>query len=154
DRAGADEHVGDLESLLAVVGLADEELFGFDAELLRVDGIESVLGVDERRDAALLLHVGDGVQREGGFAARLRAVDLDDAAARVAADAEREVEADRAGGDDRNLLVQRLAVFEAHDGALAELFFDPCNGKFEGFAAILVVHGSASPLLSYTAHSF
>ena len=35
---------------------------------------------------------------------RLRAVDLDDAAARQAADAERDVEAERAGGDDLDVV--------------------------------------------------
>ena len=100
DRAGAHEHVGDLERLLAVVGLADEQLVGLDAELARVGGVERVLGVDERRDAARLLGLGDGVEGERGLAARLRAVDLDDAAARVAADAERDVEPDAAGRDD------------------------------------------------------
>jgi hypothetical protein len=51
DRAGADEHVGDLERLLAVVGLRDEELVRLDAELARVGRVERVLGVDERRDS-------------------------------------------------------------------------------------------------------
>ena len=36
DRAGAHEHVGDLERLLAVVGLRDEQLVGLHAELARV----------------------------------------------------------------------------------------------------------------------
>jgi hypothetical protein len=154
DRVGADEHVGDFEGLLAVVGLADEKLLGFDAELFGVEDVERVLGVDERGDASLLLDIGDGVERERGFAARLGPVDLDDATARVAPDAEREVEPDRPGGDDGNLLVERFAIFEAHDGALAELFFDACDGQLEGFAAILVVHGSPSPHSFYTAHSF
>ena len=100
DRAGADQHVGDLERLLAGVGLRDEQGVGVDAELLGVLGVERVLGVDERGDAARALGVGDGVQRQRGLAGRLRAVDLDDAAARQPADAERDVEGDRAGGDD------------------------------------------------------
>jgi hypothetical protein len=52
DRAGADQHVGDLERLLARVGLAHQQRVGVDAELLGVLGVEGVLGVDERRDAA------------------------------------------------------------------------------------------------------
>ena len=55
DRAGADQHVGDLERLLTCVGLRHEELVDVDAELLRVLGVERVLGVDEGGDAALLL---------------------------------------------------------------------------------------------------
>jgi hypothetical protein len=66
--------------------------------------IERVLGVDEGRGAAQLLHLGDDLQGERRLARGLRAVDLDHPAARQAADAEREVEAERAGGDDLHVL--------------------------------------------------
>ena len=69
DRAGADQHVHDLQRLLAGVRLGDEQRLGVDAELLRVLGVERVLRVDERGDAARLLRVGDGVQGHGGLAA-------------------------------------------------------------------------------------
>ena len=72
-----------------------------DAELARVADVERVLGVDEGAHAARALRLGDRVQRQRRLARRLGAVDLDDAAARQAADAEREVEADRAGRDRR-----------------------------------------------------
>jgi hypothetical protein len=52
-----------------------------------------VLGVDEGADAAVALRLGDDVHGQRGLARRLRAVDLDDAAAGIAADAERDVEA-------------------------------------------------------------
>src|SRR3954453_5249971 len=52
ERAGADEHVGDLERLLTGVGLADQEGIGVDADGPGVLGVERVLGVDERRDTA------------------------------------------------------------------------------------------------------
>ena len=103
DRAGAHELVGDLERLLAVVGLRDQQLLDLDAEPARVVDVERVLGVDERAHAAGALRLGDRVQRQRGLARRLGAVDLDDAAARQAADAEREVERDRAGRDDVDL---------------------------------------------------
>ena len=45
------------------------------------------------------LGLGDDVLADGGLARRLRAEDLGDPAARDAADAEREVERDRAGRD-------------------------------------------------------
>ena len=99
-RSTAPERVSisaDLERLLAGVGLGDEEPLGVDADGAGVGDVERVLGVDERGDAAGLLRFGDGVERERRLAARLGAVDLDDAAARVAADAERVVERERAG---------------------------------------------------------
>ena len=69
DGAGADQHVRDLQRLLAGVRLGDEQGVGVHAELLRVVRVQRVLGVDERRDAARLLRVGHGVQRHGGLAA-------------------------------------------------------------------------------------
>jgi hypothetical protein len=81
-----------------------------------------VLRVDEGRDAAGPLGVGDGVQRERGLAGGLRAVDLDDAAAREAADAEGHVQRDGAGGDDGD--GRALVAAQAHDRALAELTVD------------------------------
>ena len=96
DRARAQQHVDDLERLLAGVGLRDEQVVDLHAEPARVADVERVLGVDEGRHAAAALHLRDRVQRERGLAARLRAEDLDDAPARIAADAEREIEARRA----------------------------------------------------------
>jgi hypothetical protein len=64
DGAGAHQRVGDLERLLAGIGLGDQQVVDVDAELLGVAGIERVLGIDEGAGAALLLRLGDGVQRQ------------------------------------------------------------------------------------------
>ena len=69
EGAGADQHVGDLERLLTGVGLGDQQRVGVDAEGLGVVGVERVLGVDERHDAAGLLGVGHRVQGDGRFSA-------------------------------------------------------------------------------------
>jgi hypothetical protein len=66
---------------------------------------------------------GDDLQRERGLAGGLGAVDFDHAAARQAADAQRDVEAQRPGGDDLDVL-DDFAVAQAHDRALAELLLD------------------------------
>ena len=63
DGARPDQHVGDFQRLLAGVRLGDEQRVGVDAQLLGVIGVERVLGVDERGDAAALLRVRDRVQR-------------------------------------------------------------------------------------------
>ena len=57
--------------------------------------VHRMLGVDERRQAALALRLGDDVVAERRLARGLGAEDLDDASARDAADAEREVERQR-----------------------------------------------------------
>ena len=107
DRAGAHQHVGDLQRLLAGVRLRDQQVVDVDAELLGVARIERVLGVDERGGAAAALHLGDHLQRQRGLAGGLRAVDLHHAAARQAADAERDVQPQRAGGDRLDVVGSR-----------------------------------------------
>ena len=139
ERAGADEELGDLERLLARVGLRDEEIVDVDADPLRVRRVHRVLGVDEGADAAAPLCLGDHVVDEGRLARGLGAEDLDDAAAWQAADPERKIERERAGRDraDRD----RRAVVHLHDRSLAELPLDLAERYVECF---VLVHLSAS----------
>ena len=107
DRAGAHERLGDLQRLLAGVRLGDEHILHVHAEGAGIAEVERVLGVDERHLAARLLRLRQDVQGQRRFAGGLRAVDLHDAAPGQAADAERQVQRQRAGGD--GLHVQRPA---------------------------------------------
>jgi hypothetical protein len=93
-----------------------------------------VLGVDERRDAASLLRVGQSVQRHRCLSGRLRSVYLDDAAARQAAEAQRHVQRDRTGRDHLDRDPRLLA--EAHDRALAELPLDLEQRGLQGFLPV------------------
>ena len=68
DGVGGDKHLRDIERLFAVIRLADEKRANVNAETLCPGGIEGVFGIDERRDAACFLGVGDDVQGKGGFA--------------------------------------------------------------------------------------
>src|SRR5665647_3402245 len=97
--AGADQHVHDLQGLLAGIRLGDQQRIGVNAEVLGVLGVQRMLGVDERGDPAGLLRIRHRVQRESRLAARLGTVDLHDAAARQPADPQRDVQGDRAGRD-------------------------------------------------------
>ena len=76
DGVGAHQRLGDLQRLLARVRLGDQQLVDVDAELLGVDRVERVLGVDEGGDAAQLLRLRDHVQGQRGLAGGLRPVDL------------------------------------------------------------------------------
>src|SRR5712692_963930 len=114
--ARAHEGVGDLKGLLAVVGLRDEELVDIDAADPRPRGVERVLGIYERRRPAALLDGSDGVQRQSRLARGLGAIDLDHPAARVPADAERQIERDGTARDRVAALAARGA--ELHDRAL------------------------------------
>src|SRR4051794_24741352 len=137
---GPDQHVGDLERLLPGVGLAHQQGVGVDADGAGVLRVERVLGVDERRDAAACLGVGHRVQGDGRLTGGLRAVDLDDAAAGQAPDAEGDVEGDRTGRDDLDRL--RGVVPQPHDRALAELLVDLGEGHVEGLVAVERCHGA------------
>jgi hypothetical protein len=81
------------------------------------------------------------------LAGGLRPEDLDDAAARAAADAERDVQRQRARGNGLDLHLGAL-VAHAHDGALAELALDLRERPLQGGVARLGVLGAHSPLKS------
>ena len=134
ERTRADQHVGDLERLLARVGLADQQLVDVDADRRGVHRVHRVLGVDVRAHAAVALRLGDDVRRERRLPGRLRPEDLDDPATRQAADAEREVERERAGRDGLDPDVAALA--QLHDRALAELLLDLAERHVECLVAI------------------
>ncbi len=88
-----------------------------------------MLGVDERGDATGGLGVGHRMQSHGGLSRTLGAVDLDDPAAREAADAQRDVQGYGSGGD--HLDRRGGALTEAHDRALAVLLVDLRQGDVE-----------------------
>lgn len=67
-RAGTDQHIRDVQSLFAVIGLGDKQLVGFDAQTGGVADIQGVFGVHKGRRAAQLLAFGNDVQRQSGFA--------------------------------------------------------------------------------------
>ena len=122
DAARAHQDLGDLQRLFAPVGLGDVQFVDVHAEFLGVERIEGVLGVDEGGVAARFLGFGDGVQGQRRFARAFGAVDLDDPAARIAADAGDDVQGDAAGGNGRDL--HHFLAAQFHDRALAELLFD------------------------------
>ena len=134
---GADEHVGDLERLLAGIGLGDQELVDVDADGPGVDGVHGVLGVDVGTDAAVALGLGHDMGGERGLARPLGPEDLDHAAAGQAADAERQVERQCPGWDDVD--GHRALVAHLHDGAGAELLLDLGQRQVEGLAPSLAV---------------
>src|SRR5512140_265958 len=82
-----------------------------------------MLGVDVSAHAAALLRFGNDLQCEGGFARGFGAVDLDHPAAGHAADAERDVESERASRNGLHVF-DNSALAELHDRAFTELFLD------------------------------
>jgi hypothetical protein len=114
--------------------------------------VERVFRVDERRRAADLLHLCNHLQRERGLARRLRTIDFHDTATRQAADAERNVQSERTGGDHLNVF-DRLTCAEPHDRPFAELLFDLRERCSQGLA-LLGSHSSRAFLAFFHESSF
>ncbi len=116
-----------------------------------------MLGVDERAHATELLGLSQDVVDKRRLARGLRAEDLDDAPSRHAADAQRQVERQCAGGDGVDLDLSAL-VAHAHDRALAELALDlrqrALQGGVAGLRGLLGVshgHGDRAAFLKRSA---
>ena len=137
ERARADQHLGDLERLLTVVRLGQEQVVDVDADAAGVARVHRMLGVDEGRQAALALGLGDHVVAERRLARGLGAEHLDHAAAGQPADAEGEVERQRTGRDDVDVDGRRIA--HLHDRALAELLLDLAYRCIQSFVFFLHV---------------
>jgi len=153
DGPGAHEHVGDFQRLLARIGLRDQQVVDLDAELFRINRVERVFRVDERRGSAVALRRGDDRERERRLARGLRPEDLDDAPARNSADTERDVEAQ---GARRNRIhfIGRARIAQAHHGAFSKLLFNLAQRGSESLLSILF-HGHSSTvcgaIISYPA---
>ena len=139
DRPGGDQRVGDLQRLLAVIGLRDQQVVDIHAELAGVDRIERVLDIDVGSHAAGFLRLRDHLQREGRFPGRFRAEDFRDAPARKSADAQRRIHRDRSRGNGGDGLHGLRA--QANHGAFAELLLDLAQGRTQGTRAFFFVHG-------------
>ena len=97
-----------------------------------------MFGVDIGGDAALLLDLGHDMQRQGGLARGFRAVNLDHAAARQPADAQRDVQAQRAGRNRVGRQAQ-IAAAQLHHRALAERPVDLAQRRLERPLAIAIL---------------
>ena len=97
--AAAHQHVADFQRLLAGIGLGNQQIFYFYTEFAGVNRVERIFGINKGAGSAVFLALGDGFQTEGGFAGRFRAEDFNNAAARQAAYAQGQIQAQRAGGN-------------------------------------------------------
>jgi hypothetical protein len=104
DRAGAHQRVGDLQRLLAGVGLRDQQVVEIDAQLAGIDGSSACSASTKAQTPPFFWASATVMQRQRGLARAFRAVDLDDPALGQAADAERDVEPERAGRGRLDLL--------------------------------------------------
>ena len=85
-----------------------------------------MFGIHESRCTTGFLAFCNRMQRECGFSAGFRAIDLDHPAPGQTADTQRSVQGKRTGGNDRHIAA-RHTIAHTHDGALAELPFNLCE---------------------------
>ena len=76
--AGANQHVGDLECLLARIWLRNQEFVDIDTNACGIGWIHCVLSIDIGTDSTVTLRLGDDMHGQGGLARGLRAENLDD----------------------------------------------------------------------------
>ena len=135
NRVRAHQRIDDFQRLFTGIGLRDDQFVNVDAQLLGIDRIERVFGIDEGCRAAALLRFGDDMQRQRGLARAFRAVDFDHATTRQTAHAQRDVQPERAGGNGFNL--HRLFRAELHRAAFAK---GAVNLGKRCFQRLLTVH--------------
>ena len=133
-RAGAHQSLSDLQRLLAGVRLGDEHLVNVHPQSPGIGGVQSVFRIHKGHLAAGLLGLGNDMEGQGGLTGGLGAVDLNDPPLGDAADAQRQVQGQRTGGDD--LHVQVGLVPQAHNGALAVHLLDVLHGGLNGFLLV------------------
>ena len=76
ERVRAGERFANGQRLFAGIRLRDEQVIQIHAEFFGVAGIKRVFRVNERREAAGFLRIGDDVEHQRGFAGRFRPVNF------------------------------------------------------------------------------
>ena len=97
-----------------------------------------MFGIDIGRHAALLLNFGNHMQRQGGLARGFGAVNLDHAATRQPADAQRNIQAQRTGGN-RVARQAQITRAQLHHRALAKSPIDLAERGFQRALAIRIL---------------
>jgi len=128
-RAGANQRLRNLQGLLARVRLRDVQLIHVDAAAPRIVRVQCVLDVDERRDAAHLLRLGDDVLADGRLTRGFGPIDLGDATAWHATDPKRQIQRKRTGGNGGDL--QALCLTQLHDSAFTEALLQTCECRIK-----------------------
>ena len=92
DGTGAHHGLRNLQGLFAGIRLGNVEIVNVYTDILRILGIQRMLGIDKARNTAPLLYLGHRMKRQCGLTGGLRSVDLNDTALREAAGAQRDIQ--------------------------------------------------------------
>ena len=142
-RTRAHQDLADLERLLAGVGLRDEQSSRRRRRACCAYSMSSACSASMKAATPPgALRIGDDVQAERRLAARFRSVDLGDAAARNAADADGRVEVD-ARRSESTRRVPSLIGAHPHDRALAAALLDLRDGQIQRLLLVVLPRGDS-----------
>ena len=127
DTTRTDQHVGNFERLLTGIRLRDQQFIQIDANLLRVTGVEGMLGINKCGHATQPLCLRDDLQGERRFTRRFRTVDLDNAATRKPAAAQSNIKRQGSSRDDIQV-TGCGGIAHPHHRTFAELLFNLGKG--------------------------
>ena len=137
DSAGANQRIGDFQSLFAGIRLRNQQVVNVNADFLGIGRVKSVFRIDESAGAAFFLRLCNNAQSQSGFAGTFRAVDFDNTAFGQPTDAQGDVYAQRTGGNGFNINVGVLT--EAHNRTFAEGSFNLAQCRVKGFIFFHIV---------------
>ena len=151
NRTGTDELVGNFESLFSVVGLGYVEVVHIGAQLLSIEAVEGMLGINEGSDATGFLTFSDGMDGQRGLAARFRTINLNDASLGVASHAQCSVQRNRSRGN--HVYRYYRLVAHAHNAAFAKVFLYLRHSGLQGFQ-FLLLRGQCFTRSFFFCHSY
>ena len=129
-RVAADKRVDNVQCILTAIRLRNQQIVNIDSDFFSIRRINSVFGVNNCRNTAGPLGIGNDMKAESGFAGRFRSEYFNNSASGQAAGAERNIKRQGAGADGRHIRMHRV-VAKTHNGTLAEFFFDLADSYFQ-----------------------
>ena len=113
--------------------MGDQQIFNVNAKGRCIDGVEGMLRIHKSGHTTSLLHLGNGMQREGGLTGTLRPIDLHYSALGIAP-TQGQIQGEGAGADGFHPHAGRIP--QAHDRTLAEIALDLIQDKPQGLVAL------------------
>jgi len=132
NRVAAYKNLCNFKGLLSVIRLRNKQVINIDTEAAGVGNIQGMLSIDKGGGSAALLCFGNYVQGQGGFAGRLRTVNLSHPAYRDASDADCNIKAQSSRGNCRHFFC--FMGSQPHDRAFTKLFLNLVHRIVESFA--------------------
>ena len=137
DPTGSHQHVGDFQSLLAGVGLRDEQFIQIDTDLLGITGIKRMLGIDKGGHATQLLSLRDHLKGQCRLAGRFRPVNFNDTTPWQTPATQGYIQRQRASRNNLKIAIG-WRITHSHYRPFTELFFDLGKRGTEGFLLVFV----------------